>query len=183
MFAGASVYYKTCPRPTVAQSSTEAKFVNMADAGKAALYIRWILEELRIFQTKPTPILADNTGAIHLANAQKPTRRTRHVELKHMVILQWTDDEFIRYKETKSESNYSDSLSKPTERTKFNQHCDIFMGRRKPAYAALTSIIPHDTVLSHTPNIIHYICCSASNNLKNLLNNPLYSLLNEQPYK
>ena len=46
MFAGAAVYYKTRLQPTIAQSSTEAEFVNMADAGNAALYMRWILEEL-----------------------------------------------------------------------------------------------------------------------------------------
>ena len=39
MLAGAAVYYKTRLQPTVALSSTEAEFVNMADAGKAALYI------------------------------------------------------------------------------------------------------------------------------------------------
>ena len=50
MFAGAAIYYKTRLQPTIAQSSTEAEFVNMADAGKAALYMRWILEELQIFQ-------------------------------------------------------------------------------------------------------------------------------------
>ena len=129
MFASAEFYYKTRLQPTIAQSSTKAEFVNVADAGKAALYIRWILEELRIFQTKSTPIQADNTGVIALANAHKPIRRTRHVELKHMVVLQWKDDGFINYKELKSESNYSDSISKPTKQTKFNEHCNIFMGR------------------------------------------------------
>ena len=45
----------------------------MTDAGKAALYIRWILEELGLIQVDPTPILADNSGAIAIANAHKPT--------------------------------------------------------------------------------------------------------------
>jgi hypothetical protein len=35
----------------------------------------------------PTPILADNQGAV------RPTRRMQHVEMKHFIILlQWTDD-------------------------------------------------------------------------------------------
>jgi hypothetical protein len=37
MLAGAAVYYGTRLQPTIAQSSTEAEFINMADAGKAAL--------------------------------------------------------------------------------------------------------------------------------------------------
>ena len=54
MFAGATVYYRTRLQPTIAQSSTEAEFTNMVDAGKAALYLRWILEELQITQTTAT---------------------------------------------------------------------------------------------------------------------------------
>ena len=40
MLAGAAVYYRTRLQPTIAQSSTEAEFTNMADAGKAALYLK-----------------------------------------------------------------------------------------------------------------------------------------------
>ena len=39
MLAGAAIYYQTRLQPTVALTSTEAEFVNMADACKAALYI------------------------------------------------------------------------------------------------------------------------------------------------
>ena len=105
--------------------------------------------------------------------------------MKHMVILQWCDDKLLSFLETKSESNYSNSLSKATERTKFNQHCDIFMGQRKPAYAALTNTVPSDNTLSQTAaNIIHYFSGSTCKNLhiNQLINNPIYYLLNEQKY-
>ena len=47
MSVGTAVYHQTRLQPTIiAQISTEAEFSNMADAGKAALYLRWILEEL-----------------------------------------------------------------------------------------------------------------------------------------
>ena len=46
----------------------------MADASKAALYLRWILEEIGSSMDAPTPILADNQGAVRLAKAQQPTR-------------------------------------------------------------------------------------------------------------
>ena len=88
ILAGAAVYYQTRLQPTVAQSLTEAEFTNMVDAGKAALYLKWIIEELRIIMDLPTPIHADNQGAIRMANSQHPTQRTRHVEMKHFVILQ-----------------------------------------------------------------------------------------------
>lgn len=55
--------------------------------------------------------------------------------------------------------------------------------RRNPTPMRADNSYKRELFLSRAPNIIHYICCSASNNLMNLLNNPLYSLLNEQPYK
>jgi hypothetical protein len=164
MLAGAAVYYRTRLQPTIAQSSTEAEFTNMADAGKAALYLRWILEEIGIIMDAPTPILADNQGAVRLANAHQPTRRTRPVEMKHFIILQWTDDKFIDFVGTSTDENYSDSLSKPTGRTKFYEHTDVFMGRRKPAY---TSYIDHSNIKAH---IINYVSVSTYRS------NPLISL-------
>ena len=92
LMAVAAVYYRTNLQPTIALSSTESEFTNMADAGKAALYIRWILDELQIHQHSPTSILADNQGAIKMANAQQPTRRTRHVEMKYFACLSWVED-------------------------------------------------------------------------------------------
>jgi hypothetical protein len=165
MLAGAAVYYRTRLQPTIAQSSTEAEFTNMVDAGKAAVYLRWILEEIGIIMKAPTPILADNQGAVKLANAHQPTRRTRHVEMKHFIILQWTDDKFIDFVHTSTDENYSDSLSKPTGRTKFYEHTDVFMGRRKPAY---TWYIDHSNTKAH---IINYVSVSTYRS------NPLISLL------
>jgi hypothetical protein len=95
-------------QPMIAKSSTEAEFTNMADAGKVALYLRYILEEIGIIMDKPTPNLADNQGAVRLANAHQPTRRMRHVEMKHFIILQWTDDKFIDFVDTSTDEKYSE---------------------------------------------------------------------------
>jgi len=95
-------------QPMLAQSSTEAEFTNMADAGKVALYLRYILEEIGIIMDKPTPNLADNQGAVRLANAHQPTRRMRHVEMKHFIIVQWTDDKFIDFVDTSTDEKYSE---------------------------------------------------------------------------
>ena len=101
--------------------------------------------------------------------------------MKHMVILQGCDDKLLSFLETNSESNYSNSLSKATERIKFNQHCDIFMGGRKPAYEALTNTVPLDNTLSQTAtNIITGFSTCKNLRINQLINNPIYYLLNEQ---
>ena len=105
MLAGGAVYYRTHLQPTIALSSTKAEFTTMADAGKAALYIRWIMDEINCEQrqttkmkvrneqhlppeiAKPVPIKADNVKEIKIATAQQPTRRVKHVEMKYFAML------------------------------------------------------------------------------------------------
>ena len=143
----------------------------MVDTGKAALYyIKWILEELGIIMLSLAPVHADNQGAIRLANSQQPRRRTHHVEMKHFVILQWTDDKFINFINTKTDENQSDSLRKLTPRTKFYEHTDIFTGRRKSAYIdyCIESTDPHSPTKT---SITHYL------SLSTYRNNPIINLL------
>jgi hypothetical protein len=134
LLAGGAIYYRSRLQPTVAQSSTEAEFCNQTDGGKAALYLRSILEQLKLEQILATEILADNRGARQLSNARQPTRRTRHVDMKYFVILEWTEEERIAFSDVKTQNNFSDSLTKPTGRVKHYEHNDIMMGRRRPAY-------------------------------------------------
>mmetsp|Transcript_5974 Transcript_5974/g.9126 ORF Transcript_5974/g.9126 Transcript_5974/m.9126 type:complete len:347 (-) Transcript_5974:1446-2486(-) len=138
MIAGGAVYYRTRLHPTVAQSSSESELYSMTDSGKVALYIRSILEELGLIQLQPTPVGADNEGSIKTTMAQKPTRRTRHIELKEMVILQWVEEEHIEFHYIQSRNNVSDTLGNPNPATIFYEHNDIIMGRRKPQYCIHT---------------------------------------------
>jgi hypothetical protein len=108
----------------------------MTDAGKAALYIQSILEELQLEQILPTQIAVNNQGAQRMTNAQQPTRSTGHVDMKEFVILQWTEEEGITYENIPSALNPSNSLSKPTGGTKCYEHRDILMGRRCSQYVA-----------------------------------------------
>jgi Reverse transcriptase (RNA-dependent DNA polymerase) len=137
--AGGAIYYRTRVQPVVALSSTEAELYSMTEAGKAALYIRSILDEMGFPQHDPTPIQADNRGARQLSNAQQPTRRTRHIEIKELVILYWVDTDQIKYTAVDTELNPSDALTKPTGRIKFHAHFDILMGKYPPPYTTQTT--------------------------------------------
>ena len=67
-------------------SFTEAEFTAACDAAKAILYIRSILSVISIPQDEATTIFIDNNGALLMANAQQPTRCTRHMDIKHFAL-------------------------------------------------------------------------------------------------
>jgi deoxyuridine 5'-triphosphate nucleotidohydrolase len=93
--AGGTIYYKTKYQDTVALSTTEAEFTAACDAGKAILYVRSILDEIEMPQETATALYIDNNGALLMGNAQKPTRRTRHMDLKKFALLEWIQTDLI----------------------------------------------------------------------------------------
>ena len=150
MLAGAAVVYKTHYQRAVALSSTEEEFVAASDAGKMALYVRSLLQDLGFTQHHPTTLKMDNMGAHHMVKAGAPTKRTRHVDIRYFALLQWADSGQLTTEPIPTAHNISDSLTKATGRIKFHQHADIFMGRQPPSYVphplATIQSLRHDIV-------------------------------------
>ena len=132
--AGGTIMYKTRFQDTVALSSTEAEFIAACDAGKNCLYLRSILNDLGIEQKQVTIIYEDNEGVILMANAGKPTKRTRHVDIKFFAIQSWVEQDLLRFKHISTLDNSSDVLTKNVPRISFNRHNNFIMGRAVQDY-------------------------------------------------
>ena len=139
-YAGGTIYYKTKFQDTIAMSSTEAEFVAACEAGKAILYIRSILDEINIPQDEATTLFIDNNGALLMANAQQPTRRTRHMDIKHFALLDWVERDLIVLKRINTTDNYSDAMTKSLGRQLYYRHNDYILGKIIPKYAAAYSL-------------------------------------------
>ena len=132
--AGGAVHYKTRYQQVVAHSSTEAEFVAACDASKIALYLRSILEDIGIDQQEATLIMEDNSGALLMANTGQPTRRTRHIDVKHFAIQDWVEQDLILLEVIKTDDNSADHFTKALGRNLFHMHNDVIMGRIPPMY-------------------------------------------------
>jgi hypothetical protein len=86
LVAGGAVGYKTKFQHAIALSSTKAEWVAACDAGRMILYYRALLEDLGIPQHKATIMFEDNRGALFMANAQQPSNRTRHIDIKTFAL-------------------------------------------------------------------------------------------------
>ncbi len=132
--AGGSVLYRTLVQQVQALSSTEAEFTAAAEAGKYILYLRTIMEEIGLMQEEATVLYEDNQGALLMANAQKPTKRTRHMSVKTFALQDWVSHDLISIQRINTSDNYSDSMTKALGRTLFYRHNDYIMGRIVPEY-------------------------------------------------
>ena len=61
------------------------------DMGKMALFVRSVMWDLGIPQCSATVLYEDNDAAIAMANAQKPTPRRSHMDIKFRVPAEWVD--------------------------------------------------------------------------------------------
>ena len=133
--AGGVVLYKTKYQDTIAQSSTEAEFVAASEAGKCILYLRTILHQIGLEQEKATILYEDNQGALLMAQAGRPTKRTKHIDIRHFALQQWVENDLINFQRISTSDNSADALTKATPRTLFYRHMNHIMGRIIPSYA------------------------------------------------
>jgi hypothetical protein len=134
MYAGGAVGYKCKYQDVIAHSSTEAEFTAACDAGKMILFFRSLLADLGLEQHHASVLYEDNNGALLMANAQQPTRRTRHMDIKKFALLDWVEQDLIILKSISTAENAVDGLTKPLAKQLFFRHADTIMGKRVPDY-------------------------------------------------
>jgi hypothetical protein len=139
--AGGVVAYKAKFQPTVALSSTEAEFMAACDAGRMCLFIRSILWDLDIPQEAATTVYEDNNGCTSMGNAQKPTARTRHIDIRYFALCEWIERDLIHLERIDTSINNADHLTKPLTRTLFHRHADFLLGHVPPAYSPVHNSI------------------------------------------
>ena len=79
-----------------------------------------------------------------MANAGKPTRRARHLDLKYFALQDWIENDLLFLQWVSTTNNCSDSLTKSLGRILQYKHMDYIMGRVKPKYSHKNDMInPH----------------------------------------
>jgi len=149
--AGGTIAYKCKFMPTVAGSSTEAEFMAAYDTGKMILFVRSVLWDLGIPQEAATVLYEDNDACTAMGNAQKPTPRTRHMDIKYFSICEWVDRDLMILERIDTKLNISDHLTKGLPRALFHRHADFLLGHIPPAYSPVYTT----TIGSYTDTFIN----------------------------
>jgi hypothetical protein len=129
VLAGAAIAYQCKTQTLTATSSTEAKFLAAITAGKVTKYLRSILIELGYSPLGPTILYEDNTSAIKIINAGKPTERSRHIDIQHFAIQDWRQQGALTMKAIHGILNPSDDLTKALGWILHSRHARRLMGQ------------------------------------------------------
>ena len=107
------------------------------DVGRMCLFVRSILWDLDIPQEAATVAYEDNDGCTAMGNAQKPTTRTRHIDIKYFALCDWVERDLIRLDRIDTSINLADHPTKILSRTLFHRHADFLLGHIPPKYSSV----------------------------------------------
>ena len=124
----------------MALSTSEAEFIAAAEAGKQILYIRSILDSIGIPQEASTTLYEDNQGALLMDNAQKPTKRTKHMDIRHFALQDWVNQDLLTLKRITTSDNYANVMTKSLHKSLFYKHMNFIQGKIIPQYSYAHSL-------------------------------------------
>jgi hypothetical protein len=112
------------------------------DTGKMILYVRSILWDLDIPQEAATVMHEDNDACTAMGNAQKPTTRTRHMDIKYFLLCDWVERDLMHLERVDTKINMADMFTKSLPRQLFYRHADYLLGHIPPKYSPVyTSLV------------------------------------------
>ena len=81
----------------------------------------------------------DNDACTAMGNAQKPTPRTRHMDIKYFLLCDWVDRDLMHLERVDTKINMADMFTKILPRLMFYPHADYLLGHIPPKYSPVYS--------------------------------------------
>jgi hypothetical protein len=81
--SGAAISRMSKSQSTVALSTAEAEYIVLFDATREATWLRKLWTDITQSVLDPTTIYVDNQSAIAIANNNKSSKRTKHMDIKY----------------------------------------------------------------------------------------------------
>jgi transposase InsO family protein len=125
---GTPVAWKSTLQRQIAHSTAEAEYIALSDAGREAMFIKRLLNELGVDLTSPIVMYEDNQVAKLMAE-EVATKRSKHVDIRYHHIRELVDRGEIIIEECRTDKMIADMLTKNLTRDPFIRHRDRIMAK------------------------------------------------------
>ena len=123
MVYGGAVMMYSKKMKSVARSTTEAEYVGMGEATKAALWGRRLLAELEGTEAQAVPLLlGDNKGAVQLTRGVSNTSKIKHIDIAFHHVVDEVKQGRIGVYWVPGENMLADGMTKPLPREAFERN-------------------------------------------------------------
>jgi hypothetical protein len=128
---GGAVSWKSSKQETVADSTTEPKYIAASEAAKEAVWIRKFVSELGVVPSASSPmdLYYDNSGAITQAKKPRSHQKSKHELQRYHLIREIMDRGDVKICKVHMELNIADPLMKAISQPKYEEHMSS-MGSR-----------------------------------------------------
>ena len=120
--SGGAITWRSKKQSMVAQSSTEAEYIALAESAREACWLRNLYEELGYPQNLPILIRGDNNGSIAKARNPQFHQRSKHIAIKWHLIRELINNGIRTVKECRDPKQTADVLTKSLARLKHHKH-------------------------------------------------------------
>ena len=128
-----TIIHWTCKKiKNICVSVHESELVTMS---RTALVIRWQIRIVKAITGKcpiPTPLFCDNQGSIDTSVNGVRSRRSKHIDIADLFVLEATKDGWLEPVHVPSADNHADFLTKPLNTPKFRAAIEKLGLRRAP---------------------------------------------------
>jgi len=93
--------------------------------------------DLGVPQEAATILYEDNDACTAMANAQKPTPHTRHMDIKYFLLSEWVECDLMLLEPIDTSINLADHVTKSLLPALFHCHADFILGNIPPAYSPI----------------------------------------------
>jgi len=124
---GCPISWKSRGQKAVTLSSSEAEYVAISEVCAEIMFLKQVLEFLRIEVKLLIIVRVDNIGAIYLAHNATSGPRTKHVDIRFHFVQDYIKDGVVKILFIKSENNNSDLYTKNLGEELFNKHSKQYM--------------------------------------------------------
>ena len=126
MFSSGDVSWRNVKQTLIATSTMEAEFVSCFEATSHGAWMKSFISRLRIFYSisRPLKVFCDNSAAVFLAKNNKRGSRSKHIDIKYLVIREHVKDKTMVIKHISIELMIANPLTKGMPLSKFKDHID-----------------------------------------------------------
>jgi len=109
---GGPIVWRTKKQSIIAASTTEAEFVAASVACREILWARQLMSEIGREQCEPTNLYVDNQSAICLISNQQLHEKTKHIQIKYLLVQEAQEKGWIKVQYVRSDEQKADMFTK-----------------------------------------------------------------------
>ncbi len=127
IMGGGGISWSSKRQPTIALSTTEAKYMASTQATKEAIWMTKVMKELEYMKEKKAMVIrCDNQGAISFTKNPTQHVRTKHINVQHHFVQKRVESGEVTFEYCLMEDMVADVLTKALSKKQHNKLITMF---------------------------------------------------------